>query len=175
MVGTNRSRSSSDDASAVIRAAIAADASLSFRYEKPDGTVTRHNAVYPKQLFDQGEHILVRAYCHFTRDSRIFRVDRIRAVRIRTRPQDYPLRYDIAGALISLALLAAVFLSLLLFSPKYRWRQLRHRLIGTASRAAAVQTNVVSSDSSGYAAEQPNKPLQRTSTLPRFARAGARR
>ena len=54
MAGVNRICGSSDDASEVIRAAIAADASVSFRYEKPDGTVTRHNAVYPKQLFDQG-------------------------------------------------------------------------------------------------------------------------
>jgi hypothetical protein len=133
MAVVNHIHGSSDHLSEVLHAAIAADAGVSFLYEKPDGTITKHNAVYPKQLFHHGQHTLVRAYCHFTRDSRIFRVDRMRAVRIRRRLPHLPWWYEVAGAIGAIALLIAVVIFLLFYSPKYRWRQLRHQLLGSAT------------------------------------------
>ncbi len=140
-----------DNPSADIReallAAIATKSAVSFRYHKADGTVTRHNAVYPKQLFEQGQHTLVRAYCHFTRDWRAFHVDRIRRIRIRRRLPQVPLRYEILGAAGAIALVITIFLLLLFFSPKYRWRQLRHQLLG--GRYTIQQTQLARGLASG--------------------------
>lgn len=71
-----------DDSVEVIQAAIAGELPISFGYERSDGTIARHRAVYPKAVFEQWHFTLMRAYCHLTRDSRVFRIDSIRSIRI---------------------------------------------------------------------------------------------
>ncbi len=55
---------------------------ISFRYLPPDGQVTRHNAVYPRDIFSKGKHTYFKAYCYFTRDVRSFRLDRVQSLQL---------------------------------------------------------------------------------------------
>lgn len=72
----------SPDVTSTIRTAMERHLPVAFRYRRPDGKVTRHNAVYPRQLDRDGDHDLLHAYCHFTRDLRTFRLDRIQSIRL---------------------------------------------------------------------------------------------
>ena len=64
-----------------IREAIEQKEGLSFQYRRPDGQVIRHNAVYPREIYSDEQHTYFRAYCHFTRDVRSFRLDRVQSLR----------------------------------------------------------------------------------------------
>ena len=122
-----------------IRAAIDQGLPVSFRYERSDGMIARHNAVYPKEVFRQGQHTLCRAYCHFTRDSRVFRIDRIHAIRLRTPLRGIPSRYGVLGFIVALALIIAIFALLIFLSPKYRWRKLRNQIFGAQSTIEQIE------------------------------------
>ena len=72
-----------------IRAAIIKKQGLSFVYEREDGEIITHNAVYPRHLFQKGNQFYFRAYCYFTRDTRVFRLDRIKSLQVK--PKREPL------------------------------------------------------------------------------------
>ena len=93
-----------------------------------DGQFTTHNAVYPKRVFMSGDHLLFQAYCFFTKDLRAFRVDRVQRLRFGGSRQRTSLLYGIGSFSFAIAVLVLVFAVLILFSPKYRWRQLRESL-----------------------------------------------
>ena len=112
----------------VIKEAIETQRPLSFRYLNSEGKLTNHNAVYPKQIIMEADYPLFEAYCHFTKDVRLFRIDRVQALRLGKVRKPFDLKQEIFGILVALAVLALVFLLLLLFSPKYRWRRLREFL-----------------------------------------------
>jgi len=117
-----RSTLNRDDSMEVVQAAIAEELPVSFWYERSDGTVTRHNAVYPKVVFQQWHFTLMRAYCHFTRDFRVFRIDRIRSIRIGRRLPYISDRHQFSRVVVALVLVIALFAALFLFSPKYGLR-----------------------------------------------------
>jgi len=66
-----------------ILTAIWQKAGLSFQYRRPDGRITSHNAVYPSEILDKEGQVFFRAYCYFTRDVRLFRLDRVRQLRLK--------------------------------------------------------------------------------------------
>jgi predicted DNA-binding transcriptional regulator YafY len=109
-----------------IRAAIIEKQGLSFVYEREDGEIITHNAVYPRHLFQKGNQFYFKAYCYFTRDTRVFRLDRIKSLQVKKKREPLTRKQkilEIAGAVLMLFL---VFLLLLLFSRRYWWRSLRH-------------------------------------------------
>lgn len=112
----------------VIEEAIKTQQPVSFRYLNSEGKLTTHNAVYPKQITTEANHTLFQAYCYFTKDVRLFRLDRVQTLRLGKTQEPFSLRQEILGILVALTVLALVFILLLLFSPKYRWRTLRELL-----------------------------------------------
>lgn len=139
-----------------IRTAMERDVPIAFRYRRLDGKETRHNAIYPRRLDMEGEHQLLHAYCHFTRDERTFRLDRIQSIRLGA-PRRLGIPEAIFAAFVVAFFFFFVFLLLLFFSPKYRWRHLRHELFGFITAVEA------SNSASGRPANRwPNKPLQPT-------------
>jgi hypothetical protein len=102
---------------------------IAFRYLRPDGKITRHNAVYPRKIEAAGAHQLLHAYCHFTKDVRTFRLDRIQGIRLGSSRRVTLAEAVFAGVVVGVFLFL-VFLFLLFFSPKYRWRHLKHELFG---------------------------------------------
>jgi len=111
-----------------IRTAILEKQRLSFVYEREDGEIITHNAIYPRQIFRKGNRFYFRAYCHFPGDNRVFRLDRVKSLQVKPRHVIFAKRQQILGVIIAILLFLLVFLVLLLFSPKYRWRSLRHSI-----------------------------------------------
>ena len=109
-----------------IRAAIIKKQGLSFVYEREDGEIITHNAVYPRHLFRKGNQFYFRAYCHFTRDTRVFRLDRIKSLQVKPKQEPLTRKQKILEVVGAVLVLFLVFLLLLLFSRRYRWRSLRH-------------------------------------------------
>jgi len=109
-----------------IRAAIIKKQGLSFVYERDDGEIITHNAVYPRHLFQKGNQFYFRAYCYFTRDTRVFRLDRIKSLQVKQKRQPLSRKQKILQVVGAIFMLFLVFLLLLLFSRRYRWRSLRH-------------------------------------------------
>lgn len=70
-----------------IRAAIMEKRALSFVYERGDGGVVTHNAVYPRSLFRGIGRYYFRAYCHFPHDIRVFRLDRVRSLQVKPKSE----------------------------------------------------------------------------------------
>ncbi len=70
-----------------IRAAIINKQGLSFVYEKKDGKIATHNTVYPYQLFRRGGQFYFKAYCYFPGDTRTFRLDRIKSLRVKVKQE----------------------------------------------------------------------------------------
>jgi len=97
-----------------IRTAIIEKQGLSFVYEREDGEVITHNAVYPRQLFRKGNRLYFRAYCHFPGDTRVFRLDRIKSLQVKPRQEPLTQKQMLGVIVVILAALLA-FLALLLF------------------------------------------------------------
>jgi|SRR3989304_7019307 len=111
-----------------IRTAIVEKQGLSFGYEREDGEFITHNAIYPRQLFSKGNRLYFKAYCHFPGDTRVFRLDRVKSLQVKPRHVTFTKRQQILGIIIAILLFLLAFLVLLLFSPTYRWRSLRHSI-----------------------------------------------
>lgn len=111
-----------------VRAAIIEKQGLSFAYEREEGEIITHNAVYPRHLFRKDNRLYFRAYCHFSGDSRVFRLDRIKSLQVKPKQEPITRKQKILGVVVAVLVLFLVFLVLLLFSPKYRWRSLRHSI-----------------------------------------------
>ncbi len=109
-----------------IRAAIIKKQGLSFVYEREDGEIITHNAVYPRHLFRKGNQFYFRAYCYFTGDTRVFRLDRIKSLQVKPKQELLTRKQKILEVVGAVLVLFLVFLLLLLFSRRYRWRSLRH-------------------------------------------------
>jgi predicted DNA-binding transcriptional regulator YafY len=109
-----------------IRAAITKKQGLSFVYEREDGEIITHNAVYPRHLFQKGNQFYFRAYCYFTRDTRVFRLDRIKSLQLKQKREPLTRKQKILEVVGAVVMLFLVFLLLLLFSRRYLWRSLRH-------------------------------------------------
>lgn len=109
-----------------IRAAIIEKQGLSFVYEREDGEIITHNAVYPRHLFRKGNQFYFRAYCHFPGDTRVFRLDRVKSLQVKPKQEPLTRKQQIVGVVVVVLVLFLAFLVLLLFSHKYRWRSLRH-------------------------------------------------
>ena len=109
-----------------IRAAIIKKQGISFVYEREDGEIFTHNAVYPRHLFRKGNQFYFRAYCYFTGDTRVFRVDRIKSLQVKPKQEPLTRKQKILEVVGAVLVLFLVFLLLLLFSRRYRWRSLRH-------------------------------------------------
>lgn len=118
----------------VIRQAIQSDKAVSFRYRNSDGQFTTHNAIYPKRIFTGGDHRLFEAYCHFTGDIRLFRVDRVQRLQFGRLGAPVGLLYWIGAFVFAAVVLILVFAVLILFSPTYRWRQVREFLLDQLAR-----------------------------------------
>lgn len=65
-----------------LRDAIQKKDGISFRYSRADGHMTIHNAVYPREILRKGNYVFFRAYCHFTHDVRLFRLDRVQSLQL---------------------------------------------------------------------------------------------
>jgi len=65
-----------------IEAAIKKRKPLSFKYVRADGRSFKHNAIYPQQIYEKNNHIYFDAYCHFTSDTRTFRLERVQSLRL---------------------------------------------------------------------------------------------
>lgn len=63
-----------------IREAIEQKEGLAFKYQRSDGQVIRHNAVYPREIYSDEKHTYFKAYCYFTCDVRSFRLDRVQSL-----------------------------------------------------------------------------------------------
>jgi predicted DNA-binding transcriptional regulator YafY len=111
-----------------IRTAIIEKQGLSFVYEREDGVIITHNAIYPRQLFWKGNRFYFRAYCHFPGDTRVFRLDRVKSLQVKPRQVHFTKRQQILGVAIAIFVFLLVFLVFLLFSPTYRWHSLRHSI-----------------------------------------------
>lgn len=111
-----------------IATAIANRSGLSFVYERADGTIVTHNAVYPREQFQAGGQFYFRGYCYFSCDTRVFRFDRIKSLQVQPRAEARADRRQVLDIIIGILLLALVFLLLLLFGKKYSWRRARERL-----------------------------------------------
>jgi len=109
-----------------IRAAIIKKQGLSFVYEREYGEIITHNAVYPRHLFRKGKQFYFRAYCYFTRDTRVFRLDRIKSLQVKPKQEPLTRKQKILEVVGAVFVLFLVFLLLLLFSRRYWWRSLRH-------------------------------------------------
>ena len=107
-----------------IMAAIKGKEGLSFNYVRADGETTTHNAVYPRQLFRRGNQFYFRAYCHFTGDTRLFRLDRVQSLHVIPERAPRTRRQNILSAILVIVAILIVFMLWLLVSPKYRWRSL---------------------------------------------------
>lgn len=100
-------------------------AKLSFHYSRADGTITLHNAVYPRQLFRWRGKRYLRAYCYFPADVRVFRVDRMSSLQV-LQPMPPPARIErLVGLVVAALIVVLVFASLVLFSEKSTWKGLR--------------------------------------------------
>lgn len=64
-----------------IKEAIEQKTGLAFKYQRSDGQVIKHNAVYPREIYSDEKHTYFKAYCYFTRDVRSFRLDRVQSLR----------------------------------------------------------------------------------------------
>lgn len=123
-----------------IQQAIQSREPVSFGYRNSDGEFTTHNAVYPRRIFTSGNHRLFEAYCHFTTDVRVFRFDRARRLRLgRTYAPAGPL-YWIGSFVFAVVVLISIFMVLILFSPKYRWRQVKEFLFERLGYRSALET-----------------------------------
>ena len=111
---------------------------VSFGYRNSDGEFTTHNAVYPRRIFTGGDYRFFEAYCHFTRDVRVFRFDRVRRLRLGRAYARAGLLYWIGSFLFAVLVLISIFMVLILFSPKYRWRQVREFLFERLSNRSAL-------------------------------------
>jgi len=98
-----------------IKSAIINKHVLSFVYEKEDGDVITHNAIYPRQLFRENNHFYFRAYCYFTDDTRVFRLDRIKSLQVKLKPKPLTWKQKILIVAVVGFVLLVVFLALLLF------------------------------------------------------------
>jgi len=87
-----------------IREAIEQKEGLSFRYLRPDGRVIKHNAVYPREIINSGEHLYFKAYCYFTDDVRSFRVDRIQSLRPTPKKEPVTLKKRIVAVVLVISI-----------------------------------------------------------------------
>ncbi|MGR3178654.1 MAG: thermonuclease family protein [Candidatus Anammoxibacter sp.] len=87
-----------------IRDAIEQKDVISFKYLRPDGVVIRHNAVYPSEIFSKGKHTYFKAYCHFTKDVRVFRLDRLQSLRPTPKKETLNLRKCIITVVVIVAI-----------------------------------------------------------------------
>ena len=85
-----------------IREAIEQKEGLAFKYQRPDGQVIRHNAVYPREIYNDEKHTYFKAYCYFSRDVRSFRLDRVQSLRPTSKKEPLPLRSRVIAAVLIL-------------------------------------------------------------------------
>ena len=85
-----------------IREAIEQKEGLAFKYQRPDGQVIGHNAVYPREIYNDEKHTYFKAYCYFTRDVRSFRLDRVQSLRPTSKKEPLPLRSRVIAAVLIL-------------------------------------------------------------------------
>ena len=78
---------------------------LSFVYEREDGKIITHNAVYPREIFTDKNNNYFKAYCYFTKDTRTFRLDRVKSLQSFSKKEPLTLRnYIVVLAVIALCL-----------------------------------------------------------------------
>ena len=95
---------------------------LSFRYLRPDGRIIKHNAVYPREIFTDKNHIYFKAHCYFTRDVRSFRLDRVQSLRSFSKKEPLTLRhYIVVLAVIVLGFTFYMIWTLTGGDPKGEW------------------------------------------------------
>src|SRR3990172_7211131 len=85
-----------------IREAIEQKEGLAFKYQGPDGQVIRHNAVYPREIYNDEKHTYFKAYCYFTRDVRSFQLDRVQSLRPTSKKEPLPLRSRVIAVVLIL-------------------------------------------------------------------------
>jgi len=81
---------------------------LAFTYQRSDGQVIRHNAVYPREIDGDEKDIYFKAYCHFTRDIRSFRLDRVQSLRRAPKKEPVTLR-DFVMVVVIIVLIPASY------------------------------------------------------------------
>lgn len=91
-----------------IREAIEQKGGLAFKYQRSDGQVIRHNAVYPQEIYSGEKHTYFKAYCYFTRDVRSFRLDRVQSLRRAPKKEPLTLR-DYAKVVVVILLIPASY------------------------------------------------------------------
>lgn len=92
-----------------IRKAIEQKEGLSFKYLHPDGQVIRHNAIYPREIFSDEKHTYFKAYCHFTRDIRSFRLDGVQSLRPTSKKGPLTLRSRVIVIVLILLIPTSLF------------------------------------------------------------------
>jgi predicted DNA-binding transcriptional regulator YafY len=98
-----------------IRTAIIKKQGLPFVYEREDGEIITHNAVYPRHLFQKGNQSYFRAYCYFTRDTRVFRLDRVKSLQVKQKQEPLTRKQKILEVVGAVLMIFLVFLLLLFF------------------------------------------------------------
>ena len=110
-----------------LRDAIKKEEGISFKYLRPDGQVTRHNAVYPREIFSEGKHTYFKAYCYFTRDVRSFRLDRVQSLRPTPKKTSLTMRGPIIVLVVILSISALLAIwTLTGGNPKGDWVLVTH-------------------------------------------------
>lgn len=100
---------------------------ISFKYLRPDGQITMHNAVYPREIFRNGEHTYFEAYCYFSRDVRSFRLDRVQSLWLtpKTEPISWRERIIILVVVLAVPTLLTIW-TLTGGDPKGEWVLVTH-------------------------------------------------
>jgi len=91
-----------------IREAIEQKEGLAFKYQRSDGQVIRHNAVYPREIYSDEKHTYFKAYCYFTRDVRSFLLDRVQSLRRAPKKEPLTLR-DYVNVVVVILLIPASY------------------------------------------------------------------
>jgi endonuclease YncB( thermonuclease family) len=91
-----------------IKEAIERRESLSFQYRRSDGRIISHNAVYPWEIYGSEQHTYFKARCHFTRDIRSFRLDRVQLLRQVPKKEPVTLR-DYISVVVVILLIPALY------------------------------------------------------------------
>lgn len=110
-----------------IRDAIEQKEGLAFEYQRSDSQVIRHNAVYPREIYSDEQHTYFKAYCYFTLDVRLFRLDRVQSLRPTSKKEALPLRSRVITA--ALILLIPTLFTIWTFTggdPRGEWVLVTH-------------------------------------------------
>lgn len=85
-----------------IKEAIEQKGSLAFKYCRSDGRIIKHNTIYPREIYGDEPHIYFKAYCYFSHEIRLFRLDRVRSLRSTAKKEPLKVKDYLIGVVLIL-------------------------------------------------------------------------